>query len=84
MPPSIPRDDRPITKQPGLFKMDSRSQAAARQGSYPDFVHIENEDYEKEVQKHEARRTGMLLKHLFLTCCTFGVLNLVRWNWICN
>lgn len=80
MPNSNPRDDRPITTQPGLFKMDLRSQTAARQGSYADFVHIENEDYEKAVQKHESRRTGMLIKHLFLIFCTFGVLKLIRWN----
>ena len=85
MPSSNPRDDGPITRQPGLSKMDLRSQAAARQRSYPDFVHIENDDYEKAVQKHEVHRTGMLVMHTFLInfCCTFSVLKLIRWNWIC-
>ena len=64
-------DDRPIIKQPGYSNVDFRSQGAARQGSYYDFVHIEKEDYDKSVQKHEVCRTGMLLKHLFLTCCTY-------------
>jgi len=71
MPNSNFRDDRPITRQPGLSNADLGSQGAARQGSYHDFVHIEKEDYEESVQKHEARRTGMLLKHPFLICSTY-------------
>ena len=73
-PDSNYRDDRPITEQPGFSNAELRNQGAAKQGSYTDFVNIEKEDYENLVRKHEVRRTGMFLKHLFLIYCTFGVL----------
>lgn len=70
------RDDRPITKQPGLSNVDLRSQDTARKGSYHSFVNIEKEDFEKLVQKHEFSRPGKSCKHLLLVCFTFRSLRL--------
>ena len=38
------KDDRVNTDEPGFSNQDLRSQGAARQGSYSDFVNIEKED----------------------------------------
>ena len=76
-PYSNNRDDRPITEQPGFSDRDFRSQGAARQGSYSDFVNIEKEDYEMSVQKHEVHRAGMLLQRIFQFLFFFCTCSLV-------
>lgn len=60
-PNSSIRDNGPITKQPGFSNPEFSGQETARKKSYPDYVHIEKDDYEKLMGKHEGGRHGMSL-----------------------
>ncbi|XP_078367475.1 ubiquitin carboxyl-terminal hydrolase CYLD-like [Oculina patagonica] len=57
-PNSSIRDNGPITTQPGLSNAKFKSQETARKTSYPDYVHIEKDDYEQLMGKHEGGRHG--------------------------
>ncbi len=58
-PISTSRDNRPITKWPGIFNAEFRSQETARKMSYPDYVCIDKDDFETLVGKREGDRRGM-------------------------
>ena len=58
-PSSTSGDNRPIAKQPGFSSVEFRSQEPSEKTSYPDYVHIEKDAYEKLMAKHEDSRYGM-------------------------
>lgn len=60
-PNSAVRDSRPITTQPGFSNAESTCQEPARKTSYPDYVHIEENDYEQLMAPHEGGKYGMSL-----------------------